>query len=104
MEIVAVDVVGPLPHSDSDNRYVLSAMDYYLQNGERRMQSQTRRQRAYTVTRGGTLSPRCLPPCVSGWAIHKTRTTPLQPQSDKLVERFHCTLGQQLAILTSQHQ
>ena len=36
--------------------------------------------------------------------IHKTRTTPLRPQSDGLVERFHRTLGQQLAILTSKHQ
>ena len=36
--------------------------------------------------------------------IHKTHTTPLRPQSDGLVERFHCTLGQQLAILTSKHQ
>ena len=36
--------------------------------------------------------------------IHKTRTTPQRPQSDGLVERFHRTMGQQLAILTSQHQ
>ena len=36
--------------------------------------------------------------------IHKTRTTPQRPQGDGLVERFHRTMGQQLAILTSQHQ
>ena len=36
--------------------------------------------------------------------IHKTHTTPQRPQSDGLVERFHRTMGQQLAILTSQYQ
>ncbi|CAI5681311.1 unnamed protein product [Oreochromis niloticus] len=36
--------------------------------------------------------------------IKKTRTTPLHPQSDGLVERFNRTLAQQLAILTSEHQ
>ena len=33
--------------------------------------------------------------------VHKTRTTPLHPQSDGLVERFNRTLATQLAILTS---
>lgn len=36
--------------------------------------------------------------------IRKTRTTPLHPQSDGLVERFNRTLTTQLAILTSEHQ
>uniref|UniRef100_A0A3B3HNC7 Integrase catalytic domain-containing protein n=1 Tax=Oryzias latipes TaxID=8090 RepID=A0A3B3HNC7_ORYLA len=36
--------------------------------------------------------------------IQKTRTTPLHPQSDGLVERFNKTLAKQLAILTAEHQ
>ena len=36
--------------------------------------------------------------------MHKTRTTPLHPQSDGLVERFNKTLGQQLAIVSAKHQ
>ncbi|KAJ8346723.1 hypothetical protein SKAU_G00281240 [Synaphobranchus kaupii] len=36
--------------------------------------------------------------------VTKTRTTPLHPQSDGLVERFNRTLATQLAILASQHQ
>ena len=36
--------------------------------------------------------------------ITKTRTAPLHPQSDGLVERFNRTLGQQLSILTTTHQ
>ncbi|KAJ8011800.1 hypothetical protein DPEC_G00062010 [Dallia pectoralis] len=36
--------------------------------------------------------------------VEKMRTTPPHPQSDGLVERFHRTLGQQLAIVTEKHQ
>nr|XP_023860518.1 uncharacterized protein K02A2.6-like [Salvelinus alpinus] len=36
--------------------------------------------------------------------MHKTRTTPLHPQSDGLVERFNKTLGQQQAIVSAKHQ
>ena len=36
--------------------------------------------------------------------VIKTRTTPLHPQSDGLVERFNRTLATQLAIVTSRHQ
>ncbi|KAI3361354.1 hypothetical protein L3Q82_013536, partial [Scortum barcoo] len=36
--------------------------------------------------------------------IKKTRTTPLHPQSDGLVERFNHTLATQLAILTNRKQ
>lgn len=36
--------------------------------------------------------------------VQKTRTTPLHPHSDELVERLNRTLATQLAIPTSQHQ
>ncbi|KAF7645993.1 hypothetical protein LDENG_00195090 [Lucifuga dentata] len=42
--------------------------------------------------------------CEACLGVHKTHITPMRPQSDGLVERFHRTLGQQLAILMSQHQ
>lgn len=29
MERVAVDIMGPFPHTDKGNRYVLVAMDYF---------------------------------------------------------------------------
>ena len=36
--------------------------------------------------------------------MQKTRTTPLHPQSDGLVERFHRCMEQQLAIVSAEHQ
>ena len=36
--------------------------------------------------------------------MQKTRTTPLHPQSDGLVEQFHRCMGQQLAIVSAKHQ
>ncbi|RXM30791.1 hypothetical protein EOD39_7563 [Acipenser ruthenus] len=36
--------------------------------------------------------------------IHKTRTTPLHPQSDGMVEQFNRTMGEQLAMFVSDHQ
>ena len=50
------------------------------------------------------MSPGCSLAMCERLGIHKTRTMPQRPQGDGLVERFHRTMGQQLAILTSQHQ
>ena len=37
------------------------------------------------------------PECCELLGVQKTRTTPLHPQSDGMVKRFHRTLAQQLA-------
>ena len=121
MERVAVDVVGPLPRSDKGNRYVLSAIDYFTKWPEAYAIPD---QEAVTVAdalvegmfsrfgvpetihsdQGRNFESRVFASMCERLGMHKTRTTPLHPQSDGLVERFHRTLGQQLAIITSQHQ
>ena len=121
MERVAVDIVGPLPRSDKGNRFVLSAIDYFTKWPEAYALPD---QEAVTVADalvGGMISRFGVPETLHSdqgrnfesrvfasmcdrLGMHKTRTTPLHPQSDGLVERFHRTLGQQLAIITSQHQ
>lgn len=121
MERVAVDVMGPLPRSDRGNRYVLSVMDYFTKWPEAYALPD---QEAETVVdalvegmfsrfgvpetihsdQGRNFESRVFAVMCERLGIQKTRTTPLHPQSDGLVERFHRTLGQQLAILTSQHQ
>ena len=121
MERVAVDVVGPLPRSEKGNRYVLSAIDYFTKWPEAYAIPDQEAETVVDALVGGMFSHFGVPETLHSdqgrnfeskvfasmckrLGIHKTRTTPLRPQSDGLVERFHRTLGQQLAILTSKHQ
>ncbi|KAJ8380732.1 hypothetical protein SKAU_G00015100 [Synaphobranchus kaupii] len=77
MERVGVDVLGPFPVTDSGNRYILVAMDYFTSSGRRRSLYQTRVRRrrrkgswrkcspvsgplpSSTVSRGATSCPSC---------------------------------------------
>ncbi|KAJ8369055.1 hypothetical protein SKAU_G00090830 [Synaphobranchus kaupii] len=121
MKRVAVDIMGPFPVTEGGNRYVLVAMDYFLKWPE-----------AYVIpSQEAAVVAECLVSCMfacfsvpeelhsdqgrkfesQAFAgvcrllnIKKTRTTPLQPQSDGLVERFNRTLATQLALLTSRYQ
>ncbi|CAI5660323.1 unnamed protein product [Oreochromis niloticus] len=95
------------------NRYVLVAMDYF-----------TKWPEAYAVPdqSATTTAERLVEEMFARFGVpaelhsdqgrnfeskvfgEKTRTTPLHPQSDGLVEHFNHTLATQLAILTSRHQ
>ncbi|KAL7868740.1 hypothetical protein SRHO_G00101240 [Serrasalmus rhombeus] len=121
MERVAVDIMGPFPRSDKGNRYVLVAMDYFTKWPEAyAIPDQEAGTVADALVEGmfsrfgaaevihsdqgrnfeaGVFSAMC--ECLG---IQKTRTSPLHPQSDGLVERFNRTLAKQLAILTAEHQ
>ncbi len=116
MECVGVDILGPFLTTDQGNRYVLMAMDYF------------KWPEAYAVpNQSASTTAEYLPSQMfchfgvpeelhsnQGWnffsevcqrlGIKKTRTIPLHPQSDGLVERFNHTLVIQLAILTSRQQ
>jgi len=121
MERVAVDIVGPLPRSSKGNRYVLSAIDYFTRWPEAYPLPDQEAETVVDALLEGMFSRFGVPEIIHSdqgrnfesrlfalmcerLGAHKTRTTPLRPQSDGLVERFHRTLGQQLAILTSKHQ
>ena len=121
MERVAVDVVGPLPRSDGGNRFVLTAIDYFTKWPEAYAIPDQEAETVVEALVGGMFSRFGIPENIHSdqgrnfesrvfasmcerLGMHKTRTSPLRPQSDGLVERFHRTMGQQLAILTSQHQ
>ncbi|XP_023193030.1 UPF0524 protein C3orf70 homolog isoform X1 [Xiphophorus maculatus] len=121
MERVAVDVMGPLPRSDKGNCYVLSAIDYFTKWPEAYAIPDQEAETVADALLGGFISRFGVPDIIhsdqgrnfesrvfsvmcSRLGIQKTRTTPLHPQSDGLVERLHRTLGQQLAILTAEHQ
>ena len=121
MERVAVDIVGPLPRTDNGIIYILSAIDYFTKWPEAYALPDQESETVAGALLGGIFSRFGVPDTLhsdqgrnfesrvfaamcSRLGIQKTRTTPLRPQSDGLVERLHRTLGQQLAILTSKHQ
>ena len=121
MERVAVDIMGPFPCTEKGNRYVLAAMDYFTKWPEAYAIPD---QEAVTITdalvegmfarfgaaevihsdQGRNFESRVFAAMCDRLGMQKTRTTPLHPQSDGLVERFNRTLGKQLAILTAEHQ
>ena len=121
MERVAVDIMGPFPRTDKGNRYVLAAMDYFTKWPEAYAIPD---QEAETVAdalvegmfarfgaaevihsdQGRNFESAVFSAMCDRLGMQKTRTTPLHPQSDGLVERFNRTLAKQLAILTTEHQ
>ncbi|KAJ8353974.1 hypothetical protein SKAU_G00215410 [Synaphobranchus kaupii] len=121
MERVGIDVMGPFPLSDRGNRYVLTAMDYFSKWPEAYALPDQEAETIVDALVGGMISRFGAPDVIHSdqgrnfesrvfttmcerLNIHKTRTTPLHPQSDGLVERFNRTMGQQLAIVTAKHQ
>lgn len=121
MERIGVDILGPFPVTDAGNRYVLVAMDYFSKWPEAyAVPDQSAVTTARTLVdemftrfgvpeelhsdQGRNFESQVLGEVCRRLGVRKTRTTPLHPQSDGLVERFNRTLATQLAILTSQHQ
>lgn len=121
MERVAVDIAGPLPVTKRGNRYICVAMDYFTKWPEAfALPSQD----AATVAQGlidnffsrfgvpfelhsdqgRNFESKVFQECCQILDIRKTRTTPMHPQSDGMVEKFNWTLGQELAKFSSQSQ
>ncbi|KAG7468788.1 Transposon Ty3-I Gag-Pol poly [Solea senegalensis] len=121
LERVAVDIVGPLPITDRGNRYILTAMDYFSKWPEAYPIADVEAETVADALvegmfcrfgvpeslhsdQGRNFESRVFAAMCERLGIHKTRTTPLHPQSDGLVERFNRTLGEQLALHVSEHQ
>ncbi|XP_046687828.1 uncharacterized protein LOC124373512, partial [Homalodisca vitripennis] len=111
------DIAGPFPVTDAGNKYLLVAMDYFTRNGQKYMPYQTRRHLllagclvndsrlpvrgtpvSYTATKGRTsVLSILMRDVLQRLGVHKTRTTPLHPQSDGMVERYIKTLHLKVA-------
>ena len=115
MERVGVDFLGPFPVTERNNRYILVAMDYFTKWPEAYATSD---QSAATTAKflvnemfsrfgapeelhsdqGRNFEAEVFQDVCRLLGVKKTRTTPLHPQSDGLVERFNKTLAEQLTI------
>jgi len=117
MERIAIDIMGPLPVSQSGNRFIMVVGDYF-----------TKWMEAYPLPnhRADTVAVALVANFISRFdipeqlhtdqgtdfqshlfremtrilEIQQTRTTPWHPQSDGLIERFNRTLGAMLRQAT----
>jgi hypothetical protein len=121
MERVGIDILGPLPLTDSGNRYLLVAMDYFTKWPE---VVALPNQEAVTVAtalvenffcrfgaplelhsdQGRNFESAVMAEVCRLFGVHKTRATPLFAQSSGLVERFNRTLLNSLSAVVSEHQ
>ena len=121
MERVAVDIVGPLPATAAGNRYICVAMDYFtkwpeayaLPNHEAVTVAEVLVEQFFTrfgvpgelhSDQGREFESEVFSECCQLLGLRKTRTTPLRPQSDGMVERFNRTLAQELAKYCTEGQ
>jgi hypothetical protein len=120
MQIVAVDILGPLPETPTGNRYILVAMDYFTKWAKAYA---IPNQEATTIAnklvndmllrfsppeqlhsdQGRQFESTLIAEICKCLGIHKTRTTPYHPQSDGLVERFNRTLLNMLTTTMAGH-
>jgi transposase InsO family protein len=120
-ERIAIDVAGPFPRSDQGNRYLLVAMDYFTKWPEVYAISN---QEASTVAealvtnffcrfgiprelhsdQGRNFESHLLQEVLQCLGVSKTRTTPLHPQSDRMVERCIKTIEEHLRKVVASHQ
>jgi len=120
MERVGVDILGPLPVTDSGNRYVLVAMDYFskwpyvaaLPNQEaatvadslvRGFFCQFGSPLELHSDRGTNFESAVMSEVCKLFGIKKTRTTSLYPQGDGLVERWNRTLVNSLSLYVAEN-
>jgi transposase InsO family protein len=120
-ERIAIDVAGPFPGSDQGNRYLLIAMDYVtkwpeayaIPNQEAATVAEAlvtnffccfRVPRELHSDQGRNFQSPLMQEVLQRLGVNKTRTTPLHPQSDGMVERYIKTVEEHMRKVVTSHQ
>lgn len=120
-ERVAIDILGPLPKTARDHQYILVVMDYFtkwpeaipLPNQTAETVAEACVQHVFSrfgcplqlhSDQGRNFESAVFQSVMRIFAIDKTRTTPLHPQSDGMVERFNRTILDYLAKFVDRTQ
>ena len=115
MQLVAVDILGPLPTSRNGNQYILVASDYFtrwteaygIPNMEALTVAETLTQEIFFrfsppeslhSDQGRQFESLLIKEVCRLLQIKKSRTSPYHPQGDGLVERFNRALLNMLAV------
>lgn len=121
MERVAIDILGPLPKTVDDNRYLLVLTDYFSRWAEayplpnqgteevakafvNQFISRFGVPRQLHTDKGSQFESKLFQDLGKRLGIDKTRTTAMHPQSDGMVERLNRTLEDVLSKFVSNHQ
>ena len=116
MERVALDIVGPLPETERGNKYILVVGDYFSKWMEAYpIPDQTAETVAEKFVnefvcrfgvpavlhsdQGRNFESHVFKEMCEILGIHKTRTTPYNPKSDGLIEKFNGTLINMLSMM-----
>ena len=116
LERVAIDVLGPLPESEDGNLYVLVIGDYFTKWVEAyAIPDQTAETVATKIfeefvcrfgvplelhsDQGRNFEARVFQELCKMLGINKTRTTPYNPKSDGMIERFNRTLVNIISLM-----
>lgn len=117
MQVVAVDITGPLPESEAGNRYILVVGDYFtkayaIPDQEARTVAMKLVDEFYCrfappeqlhSDQGKQFDSLLIHGICDILKISKTRTTAYHPQCDGLVERFNRTLKHMLSTSLKDH-
>ncbi|XP_059420291.1 uncharacterized protein LOC132155519 [Carassius carassius] len=120
-ERVAVDILGPLPETPKENKYIVVIGDYFSKwmeafpfpNREAETVAKLLVEqwvcrfgapRIIHTDQGRNFESRLFKEVCQLLNIYKTRTSPYHPQSDVMVERFNRTLASMLSLFVDDNQ